>query len=142
MTKEEIAADRAVCDAATPGPWFHRHSYVDEKERKGELPSKTVHATSDSGDDVICRCEGGYGVEIAAFIAAARTRWPAALDRIEQLEKEVAELRESKRLYHERHLADMGKIIELVRQNADFRFRIADVERAAQSELLSRKAEK
>jgi hypothetical protein len=76
------------------------------------------------------------------FIAAARTRWPAALDRIEQLEKEVAELRESKRLYHERHLADIEKIIELVRQNAALRFRIADAERAAQSELLSRKAEK
>lgn len=59
MTPEEIAADRAVIDAATDGP--------------GQWTAP------------------GYEVW-AAFIAAARTGWPRALDALEAAQAEVERL--------------------------------------------------
>ena len=92
MTPDEIAADRAVIDAATGGEWS-AYGY----EVRADFPD---------GDG--CRV-AGYVEELdAAFIAAARTGWPRALDalevmadavldemtRAEKAEAEVAALRE------------------------------------------------
>lgn len=67
MTPDEIAADRAVIDAATGGEWS-AYGY----EVRADFPD---------GDG--CRV-AGYVEELdAAFIAAARTGWPRALDALE-----------------------------------------------------------
>jgi hypothetical protein len=133
MTKEEIAADRAVCDAAMWGPWttkpilgFPDWGKVYAKKGGGPFQLLSINLAA-LGDVEEFRESHKYGTseydrgpELAAatadFIAAARERWPAALDRIEQLENENAALR-----------AQVNGHAERI---------------AAQSELLSRKAEK
>jgi hypothetical protein len=110
MTPEQLAADRATCDAATPGPW-----------ECGQYRPGIV--TTQYQIVGVRACD-------VPFIAAARTRWPAALDRIEQLERELLNAR----------LAG----VDLMNQCRQLREQVnGHAERiAAQSELLSRKAEK
>lgn len=81
MTPDDIAADRAVIDAATDGPWT-------------AIGQGVVHDTG------ACNCGPGglngmhepycgaglladASVDDAAFIAAARDGWPRALDALE-----------------------------------------------------------
>lgn len=80
MTPADIAKARAVCEAATPGPWQQHPDYP---------------VTVDDGRNMAFDCDTE---EDAAFIAAARTHLPAALDALEQsrareaqVEKELAE---------------------------------------------------
>ncbi len=91
MTPDEIAADRAVIDAATDGPWW-----IEQTPDRQSAVVAGAWVTLDWGDPD------------AAFIAAARTGWPRALDalevmadavldemtRAEKAEAEVAALRE------------------------------------------------
>lgn len=68
--KRDFAADRAICDAATSGPWNIRISYYggmryDVRSARFDL---RLHNEPD-----------------ARFIAEARNGWPAALDEIERL---------------------------------------------------------
>ncbi len=82
MMPEELATDRAIIEAATPPPWLSGSldggpavipSGVDE----AGWPHLTIY-THSAAD--------------AAFIAAARTRWPAALDEIERLRRALASI--------------------------------------------------
>jgi len=78
-------ADRAVCDAATSGPWVVIPD-VCGPEGQG------VYETEDYG--CICKTGDPYPrgnnrpTENIRFIAEARTGWPAALDEIERLQAE------------------------------------------------------
>jgi len=89
MTNAEIEADRAIIAAASPGPW---HT-VDAPWGDG-----TWVTTGRSGDPhaghFVADCDELFDdeenasipvLENASFIAAARTRWPAALDEVEGL---------------------------------------------------------
>lgn len=73
MTPDEQA--RALCDAATPGPWN----------------ANTVSVKTADGESILVDhlC---IGVDLA-FIAAARTGWPEALERIRKLEAHIARIR-------------------------------------------------
>lgn len=76
MSPQDIANARAVIAAATPGPWENR-AYIELKEG---LISGFVSRGPTVQDKI--QCENN-----AAFISAARTGWPQALDRIEELER-------------------------------------------------------
>lgn len=74
---DEWAADRAVIDAATDGPW--PEDYVHAAVRHIARNVDWIESKSDP--------EFGWDrYNDGAFIAQARTRWPAALDRIAELE--------------------------------------------------------
>ena len=79
MTPEKIAEWRALCDAATPGPWF-RDECGSEVTRLlcADDPSRAYGRVSETVADYLYFCD-------ADFIAAARTALPDALDEIERL---------------------------------------------------------
>ena len=89
MTDEQLAAIRARCDAATPGPWVARLVYnaVYGAEAEGVR----------SEPDGTMICGPGFphpGAEDAEFIAAARADVPALLEEISRLREEVSVLRD------------------------------------------------
>jgi hypothetical protein len=104
-TPEDLARDLAICDEATPGPWRA------ERDALGHWRILWPHSRNGS----IARKGKVFSDEDAAFIAAAREGWPAALRRLAALEAEVAALK-----------ARLAAAYDRV---------------AAQSELLSRRAE-
>lgn len=72
MTTDEIKQARAVCEAATPGPWA-----VETRH-----PSDPRRIVGPAGESIAYPVSPKH----AAFIAAARTGWPAALDALEDAE--------------------------------------------------------
>lgn len=82
MTDDDIARDRAIIEAASAAPWIVRPGCGDE--------GPMVFAAD--GDSVLRRYDGTPYIpdDDANFIAAARTRWPAALDEIDRLRTELA----------------------------------------------------
>ena len=70
-------ADRKLCAAATPGPW--RACVWDPMERP--------HVHKDAFDQTRCECHSDLPITLAdaAFIAAAREGWPAALEEVKRL---------------------------------------------------------
>lgn len=87
MTAERIAELRALAEKATPGPWHWRSTYDD-----GEWPH-LLGAKFENGvqvrvleasdvDGCVDLLVDGYD---SAFIAAARTALPEALDEVERL---------------------------------------------------------
>lgn len=85
MTEEERANDRAIIDAATEGPWVVRGV-------------GGIYMTGKSGAYEVERMAHPWRLypreEDAAFVAAARTRWPAALDENDRLRAALAALEE------------------------------------------------
>lgn len=86
MTPAEFAKARALCEAATPGPWALEPndanwsfvvSEAGERNTIGWLPT-VIDATIASDAD-------------RSFIAAVRTLLPAALDEIERLQDLLAD---------------------------------------------------
>jgi hypothetical protein len=89
VTKEERAAARARCEAATEGPWEQTHSV----SREG--PGCLVHHQAKTGAPwticqwTVCQCINtpkNNAVRDATFVAHARADLPAALDEIDRLE--------------------------------------------------------
>lgn len=85
LTPERITELRALITAATPGPWMH-----DTEGNTGCGTVYTAHEDLYGGDiaepagDLYPR--GGYDPKAdMAFIVAARTALPAALDEVERL---------------------------------------------------------
>jgi len=78
MNQQEIDESKAICEAATPGPWY--------SEPYTERADGIWH-----GDGMACIGLAYYGVEQKTpqangiFIAHARTALPKALDEIEKL---------------------------------------------------------
>lgn len=85
ITKEWIDQQRAVCNAATPGPWESKHygRYEDHDECCIALTDDSIEPSKYANAD---------------FIAAARTALPAALDEIERLAADNRKLREAHEL--------------------------------------------
>lgn len=96
MTREEREAARARCEAATEGPWG-----IDSEPRYvnrdvGDVDEWFVR--SSEGRIIASEIEDSNGnpsPAVAAFIAAARTDLPRALDAIDALEAELRNARES-----------------------------------------------
>jgi len=109
MDAKRIAELRALCEAATPGPWYYAPNRYDEVGLRGitSAPGAAVYAPlrqacdprwrdtlggtsnasigSRQGADVVFVADWTYRPANAAFIAAARTALPEALDEIERL---------------------------------------------------------
>ncbi len=101
MTLPMTRAAREVCEAATPGPWIQGGpecpAFVldDEGEQICSTADPTLYPYASVGAN-------------ATFIAAAREGWPAALDRIEELEAQAERLRG----YHAEAVLSGGRIID------------------------------
>lgn len=82
MTDDEIRDQLAICDAATPGPWLRdgRCTYV-----LGEDGCNQFWATPQTSGGRITGAEMDAN---AAFIAAARTGWPAALKALQEAKRD------------------------------------------------------
>jgi hypothetical protein len=92
----DLAADMAVCDAATEGPWECRHPLDMSRQ---PAPSPSVIGPADKSPTAWC-----YGSNFADgdFIAAAREGWPQVIVRCEDAEFELGKLRAAVR----RHRAE------------------------------------
>lgn len=79
MEKRDLEKDLAICEAATPGPW-----YVDSQGNiKNELFSLFWSSCAGKND--------------SRFITEAREGWPHAIKRAIEAEKEVEELQKALR---------------------------------------------
>jgi hypothetical protein len=91
ITKEWIAEQRAVCDAATQAPWTVTGAYNHIVDSPG------VAVGDMDVRSIVAEAWGGVGLnhlrasKNAAFIAAARTALPAALDALEASMQREAE---------------------------------------------------
>lgn len=77
MTPADLAADRTIISSATAGPWTA--DYIDVKDVRAYYSGFNHRMASASNKNN------------AAFIAASRTRWPAALDEIECLTRQLCD---------------------------------------------------
>lgn len=76
------AADRAICDAATAGPW---------RLYGGKFGETNIYA-----DDVVIASDIDWDrTHDGRFIAEARTGWPAALDEIRHQVSEIQRYRQA-----------------------------------------------
>ena len=87
MTPFDVPAARALCDAATKGPWTSRHRHCDGDPRHDDEMSG-LGLEVDGPPEPMLRGQFERAAD-AAFIAASRTLLPAALDEIERLRKEL-----------------------------------------------------
>jgi hypothetical protein len=88
MTRPDLDAIRARCDAATPGPWgfsrYEQRYLLDEAtDVVGEV------APGETGAAITVFAVASGALEDADFIARARTDVPALLAYIEELERRV-----------------------------------------------------
>jgi hypothetical protein len=83
VTRDELALLRALCDAATPGPW---------KSGRGYEQSDPGAYVSAAGGPIIACDEVAPSPADAALIAEARTALPAALDEIERLRRALGDI--------------------------------------------------
>lgn len=106
MTRPDLDAIRARCEAATAGPWrVSTHTYPNGTTVVDAITGVSEPKWSDYGEgegewftDTLTLVEtdsGVYGPTMpdAQFIAAARTDIPALLAYIDELEREIAELK-------------------------------------------------
>lgn len=104
--KLDITAARAICEAATPGPWrwgdWRAEFGLIESEFRLTLERNRLHGSAahavrrDRDDDCVrvLKVEDEIAPSDAAFISAAREGWTVALDECERLRAEVAKFRE------------------------------------------------
>lgn len=95
MTPDQLAAIKARCDGATPGPW-QRGSNA--RDVNGFELSEEVHLIGDP-EAMICDTHGTVGDTekhraVAQFIAHSRTDIPALLSHIESQDAIIEQLRE------------------------------------------------
>ena len=111
MPDYDVAADREIIEKATPGPWaweqygeksnnFHVGIAVDKHDQPVYGQTETMPYDEDKDlfveeiiwhDSIGDSQETNCNYDDAAFICAARTRWPAALEEIERLQEKVRE---------------------------------------------------
>ena len=86
----DVAGARSICDRASPGPWE-----VDDTEGRASIETADGFAVAypaEHGSMHTIKAHGRLNsIENARFIAFARTALPAALDRIEELERLLGE---------------------------------------------------
>ena len=139
MTREEIAAARALADAATPGPWKSNCRSVNNPNGDPSWPEDDFlqfHVGTDGGGDIDIEglVEGPkpvdwgrgevYGRD-AAFIAASRTIVPKLCDiaekhgaMVESLTLEASELNEENKRFRE-SLARACELLGVIHANVE-----------------------
>lgn len=106
-TKRNLAADLALCEAATPGPWS------EHTNRHPEIGGQPWGWLNAKGGAQIGTWSGSRNRNYDAdnrFIVAAREGWPYAIRRAIEAEAEVARLRTALEtaqfhLYREQHMS-------------------------------------
>lgn len=88
MTDDDIKRDRAIIDAATPGEWTTSVGVYEDPDGDEDLTfARGPMVNRRKFKDVAgWRAQGKAD---AAFVAAARTGWPRALDEVERLRMEL-----------------------------------------------------
>ncbi|PWV97469.1 hypothetical protein DFQ01_121113 [Paenibacillus cellulosilyticus] len=92
----DLAADMAICEAATPGPWCIVGNSV-----------ATLKTDKDGWHDSIINPRTPFpSFEIMQFISMAREGWPYAIRLAQELQKENEQLERELQVYrdHERGL--------------------------------------
>jgi hypothetical protein len=89
MTPARIAELRALCEAATAGPWRVSMTGYSVKSNDDDAPTIAIP----HGVSVLTSKQIDRWLANAEFIAAARTALPDALDEIERLRATVATLK-------------------------------------------------
>jgi hypothetical protein len=92
MTTDESKALRALCEAATPGPWAEAVWYGTNEG--GWAAIGPHHAGADDECDDDASDNHARAEHDAAFIAAARTALPALLDELARTRAQIDEARE------------------------------------------------
>lgn len=82
LGSSEWDRDREICEKATPGPWGNIEI---DRDASGTW---LVHTIPGSRGTTLSEVT----INDDRFISAARTRWPAALDRIAELELKLSDL--------------------------------------------------
>lgn len=120
--KDELARRKAVCDAATPGPWQTGPHWLPKQ------PQTLIYPHPSYGDGRIAEAVPQYlkhEVPNAAFIAHARQGYPETLDAlaacVEVMEGEVNRMRatwgeqvSSRMEWYQRHVAALARVAELM----------------------------
>lgn len=95
MTPDEIQKDKAICEAATGGPWE-----VDDSEdsEEGVHPCPRVFGKryrrdlKDGGGTALPIIVDGAWAPDAIFIASSRTRWPLYIAEVERLQEGIRQM--------------------------------------------------
>lgn len=80
LTDAEIAADLSLCEKATEGPWAAARICYDDD---------TTHLVLHRPGDIFGHTNWSATSADAAFIAAARTGWPRALEALKEARREL-----------------------------------------------------
>lgn len=114
-TKRDLAADLALCEAATPGPWF-----------VGGGPANEIRQPNGSRRRRITTPPDADGIKDASFIAQAREGWPHVIRRAIEAEAEVAKLRAELKAESLRAAEWEGEALGYEEENAKLREVIED----------------
>jgi hypothetical protein len=141
VTADDIKAARALCEAATPGPWHHRNEPISPTAGYPWIAGPFDEDTAGECTIVEWNECGELANADAAFIAAARTLLPAALDALVEAREGCDATRECFRQSHDEvirlmHDADEGRefdrrnVAEIDRLSADLAATKAALEEA------------
>ena len=133
MTPEELAADQAVIEAATEGPWEDGIGSIEQgpievgegKFRYLDLETiVSAHSISDGGfsnqEPIECTKEDRQ------FIVQARTRWPAALKEIGRLRAIVEAAPDLDKLAGDVDASELARLREEVPKMRSANLRLTD----------------
>ena len=92
MTKEEIQSAKSLCEKATEGPWKYGFGDGDESGLWSTTVFDTVREPTHEKEPRMIFYGTIDAASDSAFIAAARTLLPKALDALEEAHREIADL--------------------------------------------------
>ena len=88
----DFEQDRKICEAAYFGPWEVRYGEEYQGDEQPPVWNGEIHVyAKDTALWIGMLGSEGSGIENAEFVAAAREGWPAALDEIESLKRQMQE---------------------------------------------------
>jgi hypothetical protein len=99
--KRDLAADLAICEAATAGPWLVDENTANQIRQPNGSKRRRITTPPDAD-----------GIKDAAFIAKAREGWPESIRRAMAAEAEVERLRKDKQRLHSVYDAQYARAVE------------------------------
>ena len=89
MSNKELAEMKALCDAATPGPWKTDVYYVVGQVKEGRPGGEVIVECHTTAHSIAAKVNH---IANARSIAAARTDLPRLIEEVERLRTEVERL--------------------------------------------------